>query len=204
MRAVAVGVVLAALAVACAAGPVKCPSGKRPTQSAAPLVSNGCGAAGMAIKIDTGDADVTPCCDVHDACYSLCGVARQRCESEFDKCLKAKCKTARQKQQCESGVQMMTAGASMMGGSFFEQAQQAGCACVAADDAKAAYGPHATDVYERAGVGDAAARVEKFLGLLEKPSYGGGKEGYLLLDLLKKYPHGIRRETGGASSSGEL
>ena len=197
-----------AAAVAAAGGPM-CPAGFRPVQSAAPLSSNGCGAAGMNIKVDTGGVELAECCDVHDACYSMCGVPKAECEKEFKQCMETKCRqapTEAAKSSCKQGAAMYAMGAAMMGQQFYDDAQAAGCTCVKAGDAaavRAAYAPHLERVVANSPPSDATRgkRVDRDAQLAAALAKladrkNANKEGQLLLRFVRRAPGSIQRDAG--------
>lgn len=93
------------------------------------FTANGCGTE--AVRVSTPDA-LVPCCSVHDACYSICGVDRAFCDKEFGACLERRCKLMEDdatRQQCMQSQQMLTMGVSMFGCSAFTDAQREMCSC---------------------------------------------------------------------------
>ncbi|KFD63274.1 hypothetical protein M514_10849 [Trichuris suis] len=69
-----------------------CPQGLRlvRNQSAAVPLSNGCGTYGVTIPRNLIPL-TTACCDVHDICYSTCGMQRRVCDRQFNFCLDRVC-----------------------------------------------------------------------------------------------------------------
>lgn len=100
------------------------PVGSRPL-----FTANGCGTD--SIRIDAPDA-LVPCCVVHDACYSVCGIKRKFCDDEFAKCLTEQCRSATSpqlKQECDGSASTMSSGVAMFGCSAFLDAQKERCEC---------------------------------------------------------------------------
>jgi len=89
------------------------------------FTSNGCGTASFRVDVEE---QLTPCCDIHDACYALCGVERDRCDSDFATCLGKACNG---KKSCLQSVGMLTSGVSMFGCSAFMATQKDNCECIA-------------------------------------------------------------------------
>lgn len=126
----------------------KCSPGERLVQSPALFHSNGCGAGGLTLNLDSSGDPVAfeGCCDQHDACYSICGISKSICEQDFKKCLDNVCRKSKKQKKSRGGggrggkdleeedgcsglAQMMVMGTSFGGQSFFEQAQEDACEC---------------------------------------------------------------------------
>jgi len=103
------------------------------------FTSNGCGAHGIKINVNN---DIEECCDLHDACYSICGISRDFCEQQFDKCLKQKCRNfnnnnnnnnnrhgIKNEQNCLETINLLTMGSSMFGCQSFVSSQNESCIC---------------------------------------------------------------------------
>lgn len=104
-----------------------CGAADVPFFKAAPykFTSNGCGTSGFQVSVDPAMA---PCCDVHDACYSICNITRTFCDTQFSKCLRAKCASIGG-DSCHNNAQMLSMGASSFGCAAFQDAQRAACTC---------------------------------------------------------------------------
>uniref|UniRef100_A0A5S6R5F8 Group XIIA secretory phospholipase A2 n=1 Tax=Trichuris muris TaxID=70415 RepID=A0A5S6R5F8_TRIMR len=74
-----------------------CPAGTRlTTNNSAPLPSsNGCGTYGVTIPRPLLPM-ITACCDVHDLCYSTCGVRRRVCDRQLNFCFDRVCASVTQ------------------------------------------------------------------------------------------------------------
>merc|ERR550534_3545982 len=68
---------------------MECPKGQVPAiKEKYHFNSNGCGYGAM----DVGGAfDFSPCCDLHDVCYTLCGAKHSFCEKKFGQCQEKIC-----------------------------------------------------------------------------------------------------------------
>ena len=183
----------------------QCPSGQLATMKPKfTFTTNGCGAGGMMIQTDD---DFTPCCDKHDACYSVCGISKALCEDKFKKCLNKHCETkSKNPESCSGSANMFAMGATALGGNAFEEAQKDSCYCVPeaafgkgfVDAAKKLY----TKQFEMKG-GDTKNgqndmevedKVAKYRASQMSKHTGNGKEAKLLLSLLEKYPELIEPE----------
>lgn len=95
------------------------------SSSARPIfTSNGCGTDSIRIS---APPELIPCCSVHDACYSICGISRSFCDTEFGKCLKSRCN--RGDGDCEGQANMLSQGVVMFGCTAFLDAQKSVCTC---------------------------------------------------------------------------
>eukprot|EP00427_Karlodinium_veneficum_P009052 CAMPEP_0169090398 /NCGR_PEP_ID=MMETSP1015-20121227/15795_1 /TAXON_ID=342587 /ORGANISM="Karlodinium micrum, Strain CCMP2283" /LENGTH=216 /DNA_ID=CAMNT_0009150795 /DNA_START=51 /DNA_END=698 /DNA_ORIENTATION=- len=81
---------------------------------------------------------ITPCCNVHDVCYSICGANQTWCDDEFWTCVKKKCN---QKGWKDDRKMCKKFGASMKGYTteYFFQHQRETCMCVDAAHQKQAH-----------------------------------------------------------------
>lgn len=106
-----------------------------------PFESNGCGTAGFRMHVPP---ELELCCDLHDACYSVCNITRSHCDNDFRRCLKRQCGEVLQSVEgCGNTAATMSMAADSFGCSAFQSAQAAACRCVAA-------GPAARSEIERA------------------------------------------------------
>ena len=138
----------------------KCPKDKAPffrekllsDPSATIFSSNGCGSSGVKIVVDD---NLTPCCHVHDACYSICGVSRKFCDDEFSKCLNAvdcgKGQHPNNNNGCRGNANMLSSGVQMFGCSAFRAAQMDACECFDSKQRDAALQPLLQHLYAKAG-----------------------------------------------------
>lgn len=97
------------------------------------FTANGCGTD--AVRVSTPD-EVVPCCTVHDACYSICGVDRAFCDKEFSTCLERECNRLGKREDvsaCLESKQMLSMGVTMFGCNAFTDAQREMCTCASKD-----------------------------------------------------------------------
>jgi hypothetical protein len=93
------------------------------------FTANGCGTD--AVRVSTPE-EVVPCCTVHDACYSICGVDRAFCDKEFSTCLERECSKLPRREDvssCMESKQMLSMGVTMFGCGAFTEAQREMCTC---------------------------------------------------------------------------
>jgi secretory phospholipase A2 len=110
-------------------GGVVCHKGTTSVQSMLGLESNGCTGADF-LQMD-GKEDFTYCCDIHDACYQLCGMARKKCDEDFKKCMNNMCTTTFSgNEKCKGVANMYYFATSALGQTFFEDSQSKHCECV--------------------------------------------------------------------------
>lgn len=97
--------------------------------------SNGCGSYGFQMA----SAWHTPCCDVHDKCYSTCGMKREQCDTQFQQCMRQSCakllSTARSPRDrqvhadCEGQANLFHSATRSMGCQAFLDSQREACHC---------------------------------------------------------------------------
>eukprot|EP00483_Globobulimina_turgida_P001601 UN01603 len=92
------------------------------------FTSNGCGSMGIKVTLDPR---VEHCCDTHDACYAVCGISRDYCDSQFNKCVVKGCG---KDEDCASSAAMITMGASLFGCEPFLETQKESCDCLKGND----------------------------------------------------------------------
>jgi hypothetical protein len=100
---------------------------------ATPFSSNGCGASGMQVVVEP---HLVGCCDLHDACYSICNVSRSYCDSEFQRCLQKRCTAGGRPDECRSSTSMLAMGAATFGCGAFRAAQAETCECGRPEEAR--------------------------------------------------------------------
>jgi hypothetical protein len=84
--------------------------------------------------------DFTYCCDRHDACYAICGINKQYCETEFTACMNRMCDTTfSSNKQCRDAAQTYSMGVTLFGSAAFDDTQKWACECVPFDQAKQRY-----------------------------------------------------------------
>lgn len=88
------------------------------------FTSNGCGTREMKVSVDPR---IPECCDIHDACYEICGISRNFCDKKFNQCMNRRCEGDR---ECMSSASMITMGVAIFGCSPFISAQQQACDCI--------------------------------------------------------------------------
>lgn len=92
--------------------------------------SNGCSKPDF-IGALPGEEDFTYCCDRHDTCYAMCGISKDYCENDFNKCMKSLCKTNFSKNmECKDAAEMYFMGVSMFGSNGYEESQYEYCQCI--------------------------------------------------------------------------
>merc|ERR1712003_449366 len=73
------------------------------------------------------DERIKHCCDFHDSCYGICGISRNFCDKDFQKCMNKECGKDK---ECKSSAQMITMGAQLFGCGPFLEGQQSDCDCL--------------------------------------------------------------------------
>ena len=112
------------------------------------LESNGCSKPDF-FKIE-GEEDFTFCCDRHDACYQICGIDKNFCESEFQKCLNHLCtRNFKKNDKCSGAANAFVMGVQMFGQSGFLESQESACQCVRTAEVRRHYEALLTSFYER-------------------------------------------------------
>lgn len=68
------------------------------------------------IQVKNDNIDFTECCNLHDACYGICGMKKKTCERRFEKCMTALCAAKKEQdtreafEECESSKNMYVFG----------------------------------------------------------------------------------------------
>lgn len=92
--------------------------------------SNGCSKPDF-IGALPGEEDFTFCCDRHDTCYAMCGMSKEYCENDFNKCMKSLCKTNfARNTECKDAAEMYYMGVSMFGENGYGDSQDEYCQCI--------------------------------------------------------------------------
>ena len=111
--------------------------------------SNGCSVP-ASMRGSLGDYSVFEgCCDLHDACYTACGIPKQYCEQQFQRCMKQSCKdkfsqhhkhnsiaSQQEQYQCTSMAHMFATGTAVFGCGGYQELQDYGCECLAPEQAR--------------------------------------------------------------------
>eukprot|EP00484_Ammonia_sp_Unknown_P024470 CAMPEP_0197025110 /NCGR_PEP_ID=MMETSP1384-20130603/5541_1 /TAXON_ID=29189 /ORGANISM="Ammonia sp." /LENGTH=166 /DNA_ID=CAMNT_0042453601 /DNA_START=130 /DNA_END=630 /DNA_ORIENTATION=+ len=134
----------------------------------------------MGIKVNV-DARIAHCCDEHDACYGICGISRDFCDEEFNRCMNKGCG---KDQQCLQSASMITMGASLFGCEPYLQGQRDDCDCLEEFEFEQRVTETLKELY---GSLDEEHRKtdEELTQIREKYK---GKETKLVNNILKKYP----------------
>lgn len=139
--------------------------------------------------IQLPDFQFTKCCDLHDTCYMTCGVSKEFCEKEFEKCLKSHCKKQyKGNGECKSTADTYTMGVKMFGCVGYQGSQADSCECMSA-----------SSVAEQNFAEYAHAFYAKYNGthplpeaMVAKHLHPGSKtQGELLFRLYQRYPEAI-------------
>lgn len=111
---------------------MECPKGQVPAiKEKYHFNSNGCG-YGSDMKVG-GAYDFSPCCDMHDVCFTVCNAKFQFCEKEFKACQQKICDkqdTKEDAQACQGQLQLYSMGTGLFGCGVFPASQEEGCDCV--------------------------------------------------------------------------
>ncbi|CEL99495.1 unnamed protein product [Vitrella brassicaformis CCMP3155] len=206
----------------------ECPSGTKMLQDYE-YVSNGCGSETMGIRVDPEFA-FEPCCDLHDACYEICGMARETCEDEFSSCMKKVCDgltNEDDRARCSNQQKLFVFGTTAFGCVSFLSAQKESCTCAepSACSLEAQVAPPAfMEGAAAAAAGEAACdpakqlmrgALEKMYGKLSMADKAGNatfiestldkheaKYPELVLSMIKQYPKQlIKMKEWGASDN---
>ena len=93
--------------------------------------SDGCGqSSGIQVSSALLSDDIETCCDMHDVCYSLCGIDKKQCELNFLSCMWYSCLSP-DYDECETGIFAIAGAlyAPSAGVLAYTLAQQEGCEC---------------------------------------------------------------------------
>nr|CCA22345.1 phospholipase A2 putative [Albugo laibachii Nc14] len=165
------------------------------------FTSNGCGMAGAPMK---GYEFVSDCCDLHDACYSVCGITKAHCDSSMKKCMTETCNgvtAPEQKKKCDAALSIYNLGAKVLGCPAFTQAQKEACYCVSKEKGVAAYKERLLHFLQKHADSEEKKSEEAVNKLLKKHK---GKEAKLFYRLVKKYTQSIVLDTGKNNFMSEM
>ena len=111
------------------------------------LKSNGCTKPDF-LSIQ-GEEDFTHCCDLHDACFSTCGLTQSFCDDDFKKCMHQLCsKVFSHNPECKSAASTYSMGTSLFGRDLFAQGQEEYCECVDSKDLISHYMSYTKQFYQ--------------------------------------------------------
>ncbi len=178
-----------------------CPSNKVPVQKIGKRVqSNGCSKPAF-LAID-GEEDFTTCCDYHDACYATCGIQKEFCESEFERCMKRLCSDHfSANSRCHSAASTYAMGTTAFGGGGFETSQRDYCECVDPDRVPGHYINAVEQFYSQFTGGDSAGGEKDAKAIVTGTKYGknhGTEENPLYKDLPKLYYNLVKKYDSAA------
>lgn len=177
----------------------ECPTNQVHVQNSRSVISNGCSKPSF-IKVD-GEEDFTKCCDLHDACYEMCGSEKTYCDEDFKACMRKMCSTVYfQNGKCDSAADAYAIGTMMFGHSGHLASQESHCECIDSTDSvdhyknliEKFYRIHNPDKIDAVG-----PIVDKALSKQKSFSNGVVTKLYkLYYDLHKKYPAAIQHSKG--------
>jgi hypothetical protein len=162
--------------------------------------SNGCSVP-LGMRESIGDyTHFHECCDLHDTCYASCGMDKQKCESDFGKCLKQTCgikfeaSTEKVKRkECNGMAEMFTMGTSMFGCGGYTELQKETCDCLEPKEAEERVHEYATEFYK--AYNQTHPLPDKLVEKYISPSVSREKRqknfGMALYLLYRKYPQSI-------------
>jgi hypothetical protein len=157
--------------------------------------SNGCSVPSF---IQLPDFQFDKCCDLHDSCYMSCGINKNDCEADFNRCLKRHCKDAHKgNKQCEDVANTFVTGVRMFGCNGYVSSQATGCTCVEKEKVHEHNQQVLTNFYQRY---NQSKTQEEISDALIKHK---GKEGKMWSALYKKYPQSIQIVSRDGQSSTE-
>ncbi|CCI47299.1 unnamed protein product [Albugo candida] len=157
------------------------------------FTSNGCGMAGAPMK---GYEFLSDCCDLHDACYSVCGITKAYCDSSLKKCMTENCDGVtdkKKKEKCDRALSIYNLGAKLVGCPAFTAAQKEACYCVPKANDAAAYKERLLHFLQKHADSEEKKTEEAVDKLLKKHK---GKEAKLFYRLVKKYTGSILLDNG--------
>lgn len=111
--------------------------------------ANGCGLASLLFV--QGMYDYTPCCDLLDTCFDVCGSTHSTCHAKFYHCVMRVCSAVPQPSEegCRTHGHMLFFASFFLSLTKFIESQQRACTCVPREKAMTHFFSTLTDVYER-------------------------------------------------------
>jgi len=163
----------------------QCPKDENPVpKSPLELQSSGCssiGGGGLSMNFNgnanSGEMEISSCCDSFHACNQICGTTKSFCEDSFTKCMDAKCKMSSQKDECTKAASTKKLMLQLSNCNDFNEGQKKSCTCVKTDDADAKRKEVIEDFYQTYnpsqmskvdGLAAKATDTNKLAGLLTK------------------------------------
>ena len=172
----------------------RCSSGMTPVPKTRPkFESMGCASMGGGMFVaSTGENDAKPydaCCDQWHACYQVCGVSKNTCDTAFETCAKETCGDKEENEQCHKDLQLSTMLLKLGGCQKFDTAQLQACECKSKDQAPAQREAALRHFYKK----HAPENVDKVPNLIAKADSPSKLAG-LFIKLLLKYPAAIQKK----------
>mmetsp|Transcript_21141 Transcript_21141/g.55005 ORF Transcript_21141/g.55005 Transcript_21141/m.55005 type:complete len:285 (-) Transcript_21141:1019-1873(-) len=156
------------------------------------LVARGCSSMGGMTMMGGGNDEMTPCCNLRQACFQTCGASKAKCEQLFEKCTNALCAQnhpgdSSKEESCKKTGNLYVTMSKIGGCRVWDAAQAAACECVDEADAMPRRTKTLTEVYKKV-----KEKGKKIDSLIEKHGTSSQKFAKLLLRLVRKYPKLIK------------
>lgn len=172
----------------------KCGSGQEPVQRRPlSLVSQGCSnMGGMSMMMPGsggGQDEITPCCNLRQACFQTCGSSKSKCEDTFSKCVGALCAQnhpgdSAGEESCSKNANLMITMSKIGGCREWDSAQSAACQCVDDDRAIRRRTKTLEEIYKKVN----PKKTSDVPKLAEKHGKSASKFSKLVVKLVRKYP----------------
>jgi len=174
----------------------KCSAGHTPVPKSRGLKkfeSMGCSSMGGGAIMMTGGGDgggekpYETCCDQWHACYQICGMSKNACDTAFETCAKDAC-GIEYDTKCKQDVEINTMMMKLSGCQKFNEAQYRACECTPNERAMTKR-RGALEYFYKKYSPDTMDKVEH----LAKKADTTKKMANLLMKLLQKYPEAIQK-----------
>jgi len=161
------------------------------------LISGGCSALtnsmSMGGSFGTSGAEMLleTCCDVYQACYSICGMRKKTCETDFLSCMDTTCsnqKSSASIDRCKKDMGLYKVLLQIGDCSKYDTIQSSNCKCVAEDKANDKRILLLNDFWKKHSK---KKKTKQEAAKLTKKYSTTKKFAKLLLKLVKKYPKAV-------------
>lgn len=175
----------------------KCSRGSLPVpKSGLVLKAGGCNALTNSMGGSFGgrvrQPEVETCCNIFQACLSICGIKRKSCSDEFGKCTKRACASisnAEEKESCSRDLNLHTMLINLGGCKPFDEAQASSCRCVSEKKIQSKQRKILSSFWAKHNKKKTEQDVDKVLAKYSKTPTSFAK---LLFKLVRKYKGSIK------------
>ena len=131
--------------------------------------TNGCGPDNLSFRF----FHFLECCDIHDACMSICGANVDICDRNFQRCIERKCEGRAFEKACEYKAALITRIMNQFATcSIYNDSQTRECECYNKDDFKKKLLVNMRHVYKHVKIDQTEEQLTTNLRFLTRPTKG--------------------------------